>query len=62
MRRHTYGKSVWAKQFLLKEIVIGRYDRKKECEDTHSAEQVDPTHTPTHSKLGERPAGKSCQT
>jgi len=59
--RHCYGGSRWADQFLLKCIIIGRYKREEESEDTHSAKPVNPTHTPRHSGAGERPASKSCQ-
>jgi hypothetical protein len=62
VRRHSYGGSRWADQFLLKSIIIiGRYDGKEEGEDTHSAKQVNPTHTPRHCEAGERPASKGCQ-
>jgi len=37
VRRHPYGRSRWVHQLLLKSIIIGRYDRKEESEDTHSA-------------------------
>jgi hypothetical protein len=36
-----------------------RYSSKT-TEDGH-CQQVDPTHTPRHSKLGERPGSKNCQ-
>jgi hypothetical protein len=61
VRRHSYGGSRWTDQFSLKSIIMGRYDGKEESEDTQSAKQVNPTHTPRHSEAGERPASKSCQ-
>ena len=61
VRRHFYGGSRRADQFLLKCIIIGRYGGQGEGEDTHSAKQVNTTHTPRHNEAEERPASKSCQ-
>jgi hypothetical protein len=60
-RRQSYGGSRWADQFLLKSLIIGRYDGKEESEDTHSAKQVNPTYTPRHCEAGDRPASKGYQ-
>ena len=60
--RHPCRGSRWANQILLKYVIIGRYDRKEESEDTHSAKRVHPTHTPRYSEARECPASKSCQT
>jgi hypothetical protein len=61
VRGHSYEGNRYADQFLLKSAIIGRYDGKEESEDTCYAKQVSPTHTPKHSKAGERPASKGCQ-
>jgi hypothetical protein len=50
----------WSVEVRFELNIIGRYDRNEKSEDTRSAKQVDPTHTPIHSKLGVRPASKSC--
>ena len=61
VRRHSYGGSRWTDHFLLKSIVIGRHDGKSESENTHSAEEFNPSETPRHSEARDRPGGKSCQ-
>src|SRR4029077_70593 len=61
VRRDSCGRSCWANQFLLKRIIIGRCNREEESKDTHSTKPVNPSHTPRHSRAGERPASKSCQ-
>ena len=61
VRRYPDGGSRWADQFLLKSIIIRRYDGKEESEHTHSANQINPSQTARHSEAGERPASKSCE-
>ena len=59
VRRDCYGAGRGSNQFLLQFVIIGRYDREEEGEDTNSAKQVDPTAMPRHSEVPGPPESKT---